>query len=220
MNRTLALLAIVLLTVACGKKNNFNISGKIDGGAGKTVYLNHLLTNSQIPVDSVKLNKAGEFKLKGKVSAPTFFLLKFSDRNFITLIPDSAENLTITGSYNHFATDYEVKGSDNSAKVRDLTLRFSGVKSKLDSIRQLYQKHLNDAVHTADLERWNNEYTKRVSDYSGYVNEFVKDEPILNGQCVCAVPEVGRKQLCRQRLSGDEDSCFCAKCIISTKRSC
>ena len=177
MNRTLALLAIVLLTVACGKKNNFAISGKIEGGAGKTVYLNHLLTNSQITVDSAKLNKSGEFKLKGKVSAPTFFLLKFSNSNFVTLLTDSAENMTITGSYNHFPTDYEVKGSDNSSKIRDLTFRFSGAKSKLDSLRQLYQKHQNDAGYTADLERWNNEYAKIASDYSGYVNEFVKTNP-------------------------------------------
>jgi peroxiredoxin len=177
MNRTLTLLAIVLLTVACGKKNNFTISGKIEGGAGKTVYLNHLLTNSQVTVDSAKLDKSGEFKLKGKVSAPTFFLLKFSNSNFATLLTDSAENMTITGSYNHFSTDYEVKGSDNSSKVRDLTLRFSEVKSKLDSLRQLYLKHQNDAGNTADLERWNKEYAKLALDYSGYVNEFVKTNP-------------------------------------------
>ena len=40
MNRILALLAIVLFTVSCGKKYNYTISGKIEGGAGKTVYLN------------------------------------------------------------------------------------------------------------------------------------------------------------------------------------
>jgi len=177
MNRTLILLAIVLLTVSCGKKSNYTISGKIEGGAGKTVYLNHLLTTSQIPVDSVKLDEAGQFKLKGKAGGPSFYLLMLSNTNFVTLLLDSAENLTIKGTYAHFSSDYEVSGSDNSSKVRDLTFRFAAVKAKMDSIRLLYQKHQTEAGYTADLDRWNNEYTRQVSDYTAYVNDFVKRNP-------------------------------------------
>lgn len=177
MNRILTLSLIVLLAAACGKKYNYTVSGKIEGGAGKTIHLNYLLTNSQKPADSAKLDKNGEFKLKGKVSAPTFFLLKLSETNFATLLLDSTENLTITGSYNHFSSDYEVKGSDNTAKVRDLTYRFAKVKSQTDSLRMLYNKHKNDAASATDLERWNNEYTRLVSDYTGYVNDFVKKNP-------------------------------------------
>jgi len=177
MNRTLVLFAIVLLTVACGKKNNYTITGQIEGGAGKTVYLNKLLTNSLTFVDSVRMDKKGQFKLKGKVSEPTFFLMELSAGNFATLLVDSAENVTVTGSYSHFSTDYQVKGSDNSAKVRELTFKFTGARAKIDSIRMLYQKHQNDAGYTSDLERWNNEYTKQVSDYTRYLNNFIKRNP-------------------------------------------
>jgi peroxiredoxin len=177
MNRILALLVISLLAVACGKKTNFTITGKIEGGSGKTIYLNKLLTTSQIPADSAKMDKEGVFKLKGMVSAPTFFLLKISDTNFATLVLDSAENATVKGSFQHFSTDYEVMGSDNSSKVRDLTFRFSAAKSKTDSLSQLYQKYRNNAGYTSDIERWNTEYTKLVSDYTGYLNDFVKRNP-------------------------------------------
>ncbi len=177
MNKTLVLLSIVLLTVACGKKNNFSISGKIDGGAGKTVYLNHLTLTSLLTVDSVKLDKAGEFKLKGRVSEPTYFLLKLSDNNFATLLLDSAENVTVTGSYKLFASDYTVKGSDNSSKVRELTLKFAAAKSKTDSLQKLYQKHQNDALFTSELTKWNSEYAKQVNDYTIYLNDFVKRNP-------------------------------------------
>jgi peroxiredoxin len=177
MNRILLFLAIVLLTTACGKKSNYTISGKIEGGAGKTVYLNHLLSSSQMPVDSVKMDKEGEFKLKGKVSSPTFFLLKLSDTNFATLLLDSAENLSITGTYKNFSRDYDVKGSDNSSKVRELTMKFASAKSKTDSIRMLYLKHQSDALYTSQLEVWNKEYTKLVSDYTSYLNDFIKRNP-------------------------------------------
>ncbi len=177
MNRILILLAIVLVAASCGKKNNFTITGKIEGGAGKKVYLNHLLTSSQTPVDSVKLDQDGSFKMKGKVSAPTYYLLKVSDANFVTLLLDSTENVTVTGSYKHLSTDYEVKGSDNSAKVRDLTFRFAAAKARRDALSQLYQKHLNDAAFTTDREKWNTEATRIVSDYTQYINDFVKKNP-------------------------------------------
>jgi peroxiredoxin len=177
MNRILLFLAIILLATSCGKKSNFTITGKIEGGAGKTIYLNHLLSSSQMPFDSAKMNNAGEFKLKGTVHEPTFFLLKLSDSNFATLLLDSAENLSITGSYKYFARDYDVKGSDNSAQVRELTMKFASAKSKTDSIRTLYLKHQNEALFTSELERWNKEYTKQVSDYTSYLNDFIKRNP-------------------------------------------
>jgi len=177
MNRILALLAIVLLTVSCGKKYNYTISGKIEDGAGKTIYLNLLLTTSQKTIDSVKLDKSGEFKLKGKVSAPTFFLLKLSDGNFATLLLDSTENAVITGTYNHFASDYTVSGSDNSAKVRELTLGYARAKGKMDSIRVRYTKHQYDAGYQPELERMDKEYLKLATDYTTYVNDFVKRNP-------------------------------------------
>jgi peroxiredoxin len=177
MNRILALLMIVLLVSACGKKSNFTISGKIEGGAGKKIYLNHLLISSQKPVDSVKLDGSGVFKMKGNVSVPTFFLMKISDTNFATLLVDSAENITITGSYKNFSSDYKVQGSDNSSKVRDLTLLFSTAKKTADSIRVLYTKHLKDPGYTSDLQKWEKDYTKTVTDYTNYLNEFIKKNP-------------------------------------------
>lgn len=177
MSRILALFMIVLLVSSCGKKSNFTISGKIEGGAGKKVYLNHLLTSSQKPVDSVKLDGSGAFKIRGKVSVPTFFLLKISDSNFATLLVDSAENLSITGTYKNFAADYTVQGSDNSSKVRDLTFLFSTAKSKSDSIKVLYSKHMKDAGYATDLQKWDKEYTKIITDYTNYVNDFVKKNP-------------------------------------------
>ena len=177
MNRILALLAIVLLTVSCGKKYNYTISGKIEGGAGKTVYLNLLLTSSQKTIDSAKMDQACEFNLKGKVSNPTFFLLKLSEGNFATLLLDSTEHATITGSYKHFASDYTVGGSDNSSKVRELTFGYARAKAKMDSIRLLYNKHQYDAGSQSELERMNKEYLKIAGDYSIYVNDFVKRNP-------------------------------------------
>lgn len=177
MNRLSTLLVTVLLVVSCGKKHNFTITGKVEGGGGKTIYLNHLLTNSQLPADSAKMDNSGQFQLGGNVSAPTFFLLKLSERNFVTLLVDSAEKVQVTGSYSRLSSDYQVKGSDNSSKVKELTMAFSTVQNKLDSLRQLYSKHQNLASYSSDLARWNSEYATLVADYTTYLNGFIKRNP-------------------------------------------
>jgi peroxiredoxin len=174
VKRIIVLLATAILLFSCGQKSNFSISGRIDGGEGKTIYLNKLLTNSQVPLDSVKLDKKGSFKIKGIASGPTFYLLKLSDTNFITLLLDSTETASVIGSYNNFAYDYHVEGSFNSKLVRDLNIRHTEVKSKMDSIKKLYTKNLNNPVYSANLTIWNDEYTKLASDYTEYVTGFVK----------------------------------------------
>jgi peroxiredoxin len=56
-------------------------------------------------------------------------------------------------------------------------LKFAAAKSKTDSVQTLYKKHQNNALYTSELERWNKEYTKQVTDYTDYLNDFVKRNP-------------------------------------------
>jgi peroxiredoxin len=174
VKRIILLLLSAFILFSCGQKSNFSISGHIDGGEGKTIYLNKLLTNSQLPLDSVKMDKKGTFKLKGIAKGPTFYLLKLSNTNFITLLLDSAETATVIGSYNNFAYDYDVEGSFNSKLVRDLNIRYTEVKGKMDSIKTLYTKNVNNPASSANLTIWNDEYTKLASNYTEYVTGFVK----------------------------------------------
>ena len=144
MNKALFIFMVPLLLLSCGKKTNFSLSGQIDGGAGKTVYFSKLLPSSQQLIDSVKLDKEGNFKLKGRTSSPTFYLLKISENNFITLLIDSTENSMITGSFKGFAENYKVKGSSGSEIIRDLNFRFIVAKKQLDVVQTKYNTHKND----------------------------------------------------------------------------
>lgn len=177
MKKIILALAAALSLFSCGPKNSFTISGQIEGGEGKTLYLNRLQLNSQVPIDSVKLDKKGEFKLKGVTSDPTFYLLKFTDRDFVTLILDSSENVTLKGHYPNLAFNYEVEGSLNSELVRRLSLKYNETKGKLDSLRSLYTKNMNNPLYSSSLEGWNNEYLALTNNYSDYATGFVKTNP-------------------------------------------
>lgn len=75
--------------------------------------------SSTVNIDSVLVGKDGGFKFKGNVSYPTFFLLKLNEKNFVTLLVDSAEQVEVFGDAANFSRDYRVTGSEGSAMCRN-----------------------------------------------------------------------------------------------------
>ncbi len=177
MKRIYYLLIVMFVTVSCGKKSNFTISGQLEGGAGKTVYFQKILISNESPSDSVKINKDGKFTFKGRTSTPTFYSLKLSKNSFITLLVDSAENVTINGSYKRFTQDYKVSGSVGSERLLDLDNRFIKAKAETDSLRVLYSKHKNDLLYATKCNEWNSRYISVITDHSNYVTAFIKKNP-------------------------------------------
>ncbi len=166
-----------VLLFSCGPKNQFTISGTIDGGAGKTLYFSQLHPSKLTFVDSVKLDKKGNFELKGTTSDPTFYLLQVSNTNFVTLLLDSADRVTIEGNYANLAFDYDVEGSANSKEIQELNQKFAEAKAKLDSLRALYNKNKNNPLYASTLESLNIEYASIANAYAQYASDFVKRNP-------------------------------------------
>lgn len=177
MKRAFYLLITLSVMFACGKKTNFTISGQLDGGSGKTIYFDKLLISKQIPVDSVKLDKEGKFKFKGNTSSPAFFQLKLSKNSFTTLLIDSAENVSVKGSYKNFTRDYKISGSVGSEILRDLDNRFFSAKTQIDSLQKLYNSHKKDPLFASKIEEWDAYSNVVKTDHSNYVSSFVKSNP-------------------------------------------
>lgn len=177
MKKAYYFLIVIFLLSACGKNTNFTISGKLEGGAGKTVYLTKLLISNQLISDSAKLNDAGEFKFKGNASSPTFYLLKLSKSSFVTLLVDSTENVSINGSYKNFTRDYKISGSTGSEMLRELDNRFLRAKGQLDSLRTIYNSIKNNPVYATRIEGLNSLYNGISTEHSNFVTSFVKRNP-------------------------------------------
>ena len=80
LNRLIFFLVVSIIVLSgCRKGNEFSISGKITHAEGDTIYLEELLVSKSVPYAKVKIDKKGEFEFKGKVSIPTYYLLKLSD---------------------------------------------------------------------------------------------------------------------------------------------
>ena len=97
-------LVVILAAIlfACNKPNGFVISGKITNSEGKYLFLDGLKVASSIPIDSVKIKKDGSFEFTGKIKYPNFYLLRLSEKNFVTLLVDTAEKINVYGDAANF----------------------------------------------------------------------------------------------------------------------
>lgn len=171
------LISIAAFMVACDDSTHYKISGRISNAEGQYVYLDKLKVSSSENVDSVEIGKSGEFEFDGIVQHPTFFLLKLSDRNFITLLVDSAEQVQVAGDAANFSRDYIVNGSEGSAQVQELNQHLSHTKHLLDSISSLHVLFRTDPNYPRLKKKWEKEYNEVVEEQIKYSQNFVTSHP-------------------------------------------
>ncbi|MGD9931227.1 MAG: thioredoxin-like domain-containing protein [Mangrovibacterium sp.] len=171
------LLVLAAVAVSCSDPSQYSIQGRISNAENRYVYLDELKVSSTVSIDSVLVGKDGGFKFKGNVSYPTFFLLKLNEKNFVTLLVDSAEQVEVHGDAANFSRDYRVTGSEGSAMVQELNRQLSRTKHELDSIRSLMVSFRNEMNYADRKQKWDEEYNRIREAQIQYSQKFVATHP-------------------------------------------
>jgi peroxiredoxin len=113
----------VLTLSACTNRQTFTVEGTISGAQDQMLYLYTQSLGGPVAIDSAKLGSSGHFSFEGDApQCPEFYILRI-DNQIINISIDSTETVTITAQWPGMAANYEVKGSDNSEKIRQLALK-------------------------------------------------------------------------------------------------
>ncbi|MFC4666167.1 DUF4369 domain-containing protein [Falsiporphyromonas endometrii] len=135
--KILALLSVGVILASCThqSKNQFVISGHIEGGQGKTLYLRNANNGDFSPVDSVTIDKDGNFKITGQgYYYPMFYALTL-DQDFINVAADSATNLQIEAQSNNFSGTYKLIKSDcANIQMKQITALTKKADRQIDSL--------------------------------------------------------------------------------------
>lgn len=134
--------ALTALTIAaCSSGPTFHVNGDISGADGKTLYLEASGLGGVISLDSVKLKGEGSFKFKQpRPESPEFYRLRIDDK-VINFSIDSTETIQIKAPYLDFSTAYTIEGSDNSQKIKELTLKQIRLQKDVDALLQAMQSN-------------------------------------------------------------------------------
>jgi peroxiredoxin len=140
MKHIIFLLILAFFAAGCKNKNSFTVNGTINGETGKYIYINKVDVNTPVLIDSAKINKKGEFRFNVKSTEADFYQLGYSLTNFITLLAEPGEKITLHFNSKNLYESYIVNGSSGSSKLQVLDVSLSDTKRKLDSLTALYNK--------------------------------------------------------------------------------
>jgi peroxiredoxin len=168
---------LVLLFSGCNQPEKSVISGKITNADRKMIYLDELNVAGTKAVDSVRVGSEGGFVMKKLIKIPTFYLLKLSENNFITLLIDSAEKVVVEADAVNFSRDYKVSGSPGSELVKELNQRLNKTKQKLDSISSLFSIYEKSPDFEKMKVEWKEAYDRIVQGQVKYSTDFVSEHP-------------------------------------------
>ncbi|WP_346855112.1 TlpA disulfide reductase family protein [uncultured Draconibacterium sp.] len=171
------LIATVLILGSCKQDNQFTIRGTITHAEGETIYLEELLTSSRKKIGETKINSKGEFKFEGVTGIPTFYLLKLTDHNFITLLVDSAETVVVEADAANLYREYNVSGSLGSSQVKELDVKLKQTRHKLDSLQSLNDLYDGNPEYDEIRPKWAAEYDTIVKEQIEFSTNFVQQNP-------------------------------------------
>jgi len=148
-NKVAVIIFSLIFFLSCHSgKQNFKVSGNLRGEEGTTVYLKEMTVRELIPVDSAILDENGSFSMGGYTDMMKFYALYVSPDELITLLIGPGNRISLTGETENLADTYQVEGSDDSQKIRELS---HGLNNTLLQIKNLSQI-LSDSINSPDFD--------------------------------------------------------------------
>lgn len=145
----IALAVVAVLGMASCNEKKFHVNGTIGNAADSTLYFENMSLNGPVVIDSVKLSADGTFAFDDKApTAPEFYRLRIAGQ-IINIAIDSTETVSIKAEYPGMASQYEVSGSEECSRIKELTLMQMSLQTQLNAIAsnpQLGADAVNDSV--------------------------------------------------------------------------
>jgi len=154
LKRFLPLILISVLAFAGCKNNRFEITGKLKGApSGEYILLDELRTDELITVDSAMIGSEGSYLLSGKVSHPSFFLLKSDNSNFITMLIEPGQKIKLDADWDTLGFPSVIEGSEGTKKMADYNRQLKITIGKLSSLHNIYMDNIDKPELPGVMER-------------------------------------------------------------------
>ena len=144
---------------ACNNEPAFKVQGEVTDAADKMLYLEQTGLDGIVALDSVELGSNGTFSFSAaRPEAPDFYRLRIEDK-VINFSVDSTETVEVKADYKNFATDYNIPGSENNQKIKELVLLQTDLQER---VNQLAQSGIPVGIVQDSLSRMVNAYKDNV----------------------------------------------------------
>lgn len=145
MNRFAPLFLAAALLAGCSNENKITITGSFTNPAEGMVYLDQSDVDRSTVVDSAEI-KRGRFRFTRELTGPEFFQVRFTGNEFVGLLVMPGEKIDLELGKSPLAMNYTVGGSPGSEDIRFLDRQLLVTKTRLDSVRSIYNSLSSEEV--------------------------------------------------------------------------
>ena len=199
--KTASVVLAAIAIASCGNKK-FNVEGQITNAKDSVLYFENVGLEGINILDSVKLSDKGDFSFSEEApTAPEFYRLRISDQ-IINVSIDSTETVTIKAQYPQMATQYEISGSENCVKIKELTLK------QIDLHKQAMAIQDNT---TLGVDEANDSILKIINSYKEDIKtNYIFKEPMKAYSYFALFQTLGNWLLFNPRSNKDDIKVFAA----------
>ncbi len=176
MNKKLLLYIFVILAFTGCKNNTFQISGTlINPVNGEYILLDELKSNELATVDSVKVTNDGKFIFKREIKSPSFYLIKFNDNNFLTMLVEPGDKIILNAQHDSLNYPVSIKGSKGTEKMVEYNLNLRKTINKLRGLNDIYMQNADNPKLSVVMDSLDNIAQNYLNEINLYTKNYIDD---------------------------------------------
>jgi len=180
---SLVIFLLLMLSTGCDKaaiQNGkgsvaFTVSGKLENGASKKIFLSVLIDQEFFDLDSTDINPDGSFHFRGDMTAPEIYRLSITPENAIVVVVD-AQQIGVRGDARDLPQTYEVKGSEESLRLKTLVNTVRQNKIEVANVEKKFMT-AREAGKTDSIFHYQQKYLALQTEYVLTLKKFVRRNP-------------------------------------------
>lgn len=209
----------LLFISSCNSENDkagFIIHGILTNTKSDKLVLEELSVRDVTPIDSASIDENGRFTLKHTPEETGFYILKVGEDNFITLLIENGDDITITADASQLIHTYDIQGSEGSELLSDYYKYTARNKHKVDSLALIFEQSKSSPDFISIRSMLDSSYKEIVRDQQEYVMNFIDSNPGSLASLIVLNKRFGNTFLLSEKENFDYfqkiDSGLMAKC--------
>ena len=139
------MIALAVASMASCSEKKFHVEGSITEAQDSVLYLENVGISEIVAIDSARLSADGSFSFSGEApEAPEFYRLRIADQ-IINVAIDSTETVTVKAAFPQMASQYEISGSENCVKIKELALKQMELQRRAMAIQRDERLNIDEA---------------------------------------------------------------------------
>jgi len=167
------ILIISVILFGC-KSNVAEISGTLmKPVAGTYIFLEELQPEQLTKVDSAMVSPQGTFAFKREVKNPSFYLLKLTENNFLTMLLEPGDNISMNTYYDSLSYPVSLKGSEGTELMVEYNFNLRGAIKKFSTLNSIYMDNINNPELSKVVESLDSMAQSYLNEINTYTKNYI-----------------------------------------------